>query len=451
VKREMADEKKFSSKAKLFVGNLSPDVTEDDLRREFGRYGEISECMLQQPKEDGGSRAWFAFIRFDYRANAERAKRELHGKSLKNREVDIRWAHSNSTLWVGDLSPAVTNELLREAFAQWGEVERAVVVTDVLSRKSKGYGFVEFASRRIALDVLRSVQDHLFLLTGSPRPVRVELARMEDDLDGLSEKDAKRSYPRNLEYQRNLELQTPPHFAQPNTLEFDFAVKWRELVMTQKAEKERLKQVHQKEQEDLYNQQADIHRLEQDKLHRIEEMQRDALLRQQQHMQQQQLQQQMAMSSMAMNPMSAAMGQLSGMPMPGGIPAGLAGMGGGLAGLAGMAGGLQGPGLPQGSLGGGMGQALGGGMMGGGMSTGAVPMNAQAQQMALLQLMQQTRGGGVMGGGMNQGGMPGAGSMGTNPMAGPMGPGLGQLADLKAMQMASAGRGMQQQFGGGRF
>jgi len=439
----MGDEKKFTPKARLFVGNLSSDVTEEDLRREFGRYGEISECMLQQPKEDAGSRAHFAFIKFDYRANAERAKRELHGKSLKSREIDIRWAHSNSTLWVGDLSPAVTNELLREAFAQWGEVERAVVVTDVLSRKSKGYGFVEFASRRIALDVLRSVQDHLFLLTGSPRPVRVELACMEDDLDGLSEKDAKRTYPRNLEYQRNLELQTPPHFAQPSTLEFDFAVKWRELVMTQKAEKERLKQVHQKEQEELYNQQADMHRAEQDKLRRLEEMHREALTRQQQHMQQ--LQQHMAMSSMGMNPMSGPMGPLPGMPgMPGSIAAGFAGMGGSLAAMAGMAGPLQAPGVPQG----GIGQQLGGGMIAaGGMSAGSAAMSAQAQQMALLQLMQQSRGGGAMG----PGGMAGTAAMGANAMGVTMGAGVGQLADLKAMQMASAGRPMHSQFAAGRF
>ena len=49
-------------------------------------------------------------------------------------------------LYVGGLPYSTTDQELRDAFAQAGSVSSAVVIMDKMSGRSKGFGFVEFAS-----------------------------------------------------------------------------------------------------------------------------------------------------------------------------------------------------------------------------------------------------------------------------------------------------------------
>ncbi len=49
-------------------------------------------------------------------------------------------------LYVGNLSYGIEAGDLQEMFAQYGTVESAVVITDRQTGRSKGFGFVEFAT-----------------------------------------------------------------------------------------------------------------------------------------------------------------------------------------------------------------------------------------------------------------------------------------------------------------
>lgn len=53
-------------------------------------------------------------------------------------------------LYVGNLPWSVTNDSLKELFASYGEVVEAVVITDRMSGRSKGFGFVTFADESAA-------------------------------------------------------------------------------------------------------------------------------------------------------------------------------------------------------------------------------------------------------------------------------------------------------------
>lgn len=53
-------------------------------------------------------------------------------------------------LYIGGLSYSTTDESLRQAFSQAGNVETATVITDKFTGKSKGFGFVEMASEEEA-------------------------------------------------------------------------------------------------------------------------------------------------------------------------------------------------------------------------------------------------------------------------------------------------------------
>lgn len=49
-------------------------------------------------------------------------------------------------LYVGGLSYSTTDDGLKEAFAPFGAIESAVVITDRDSGRSKGFGFVEMTT-----------------------------------------------------------------------------------------------------------------------------------------------------------------------------------------------------------------------------------------------------------------------------------------------------------------
>ena len=56
----------------------------------------------------------------------------------------------NKKLYVGNINYDTTDERLRELFAQVGEVVSAVVITDRMTGRSKGFAFVKMASEEDA-------------------------------------------------------------------------------------------------------------------------------------------------------------------------------------------------------------------------------------------------------------------------------------------------------------
>ncbi len=56
----------------------------------------------------------------------------------------------NKKLYVGGLPYETTEDELKEAFAKAGTVESAVIITDKMTGRSKGFGFVEMSSEEEA-------------------------------------------------------------------------------------------------------------------------------------------------------------------------------------------------------------------------------------------------------------------------------------------------------------
>lgn len=63
-------------------------------------------------------------------------KLEMAGPGVTNRDTTY------TKLFVGGLPYHTTDETLKTHFDQYGDIEEAVVITDRISNKSKGYGFV---------------------------------------------------------------------------------------------------------------------------------------------------------------------------------------------------------------------------------------------------------------------------------------------------------------------
>lgn len=76
---------------KVFVGNLSYNTTEDDLKEVFGAYGTLKEVTIIVDRETGRSRG-FGFITFEDEKDATKAVDELNRSRLDGRTIGVEFA-----------------------------------------------------------------------------------------------------------------------------------------------------------------------------------------------------------------------------------------------------------------------------------------------------------------------------------------------------------------------
>jgi cold-inducible RNA-binding protein len=74
--------------SKLYIGNLSPDVNEDDLRLLFSRTGAVAEVKLMLDPATHQSRG-FAFVTMDTPELAAAALRDYHGYKVGGRHITV--------------------------------------------------------------------------------------------------------------------------------------------------------------------------------------------------------------------------------------------------------------------------------------------------------------------------------------------------------------------------
>ena len=76
---------------KLYVGNLSPDVTEDGLRTMFATAGTIVAIDMIKDRDSGRMKG-FAFVTMNSDADAQNAIKTLNEKMLDDRAIKVNIA-----------------------------------------------------------------------------------------------------------------------------------------------------------------------------------------------------------------------------------------------------------------------------------------------------------------------------------------------------------------------
>lgn len=76
---------------KLFVGNLSFNTTEPQLRDAFSEFGAVNEINLMMDRETGRPRG-FGFVTMNSAEEAQAAIAGLSGKSLDGRDLTVNIA-----------------------------------------------------------------------------------------------------------------------------------------------------------------------------------------------------------------------------------------------------------------------------------------------------------------------------------------------------------------------
>ena len=76
---------------KLYVGNLSYDITEEDLKQQFAEYGEVDSVSIITDRDSGRPKG-FAFVEMSSKTEAEAAISGLNGKMLNERTIVVNEA-----------------------------------------------------------------------------------------------------------------------------------------------------------------------------------------------------------------------------------------------------------------------------------------------------------------------------------------------------------------------
>ena len=72
----------------IYVGDLSYDVSTEDLRQAFEAYGEVSSANIIKDKYSGQPRG-FAFVEMPNDGEAQAAIKNLSGKELSGRQIKV--------------------------------------------------------------------------------------------------------------------------------------------------------------------------------------------------------------------------------------------------------------------------------------------------------------------------------------------------------------------------
>ena len=126
---------------KLYVGNLSYSVTNNEVEELFSTYGEVREVNIIEGRG-------FGFVELANPSEAEKAKEALDGTEFQGRTLKVDEARpqrsevkmQGSKLYVGNLDYSVSNEQLEELFSTYGEIKELNII------EGRGFGFVELAN-----------------------------------------------------------------------------------------------------------------------------------------------------------------------------------------------------------------------------------------------------------------------------------------------------------------
>ncbi|XP_010487197.1 PREDICTED: oligouridylate-binding protein 1C-like [Camelina sativa] len=138
----------------VYVGNIHTQVTEPLLQEIFTSTGPVESSKLI--RKDKSS---YGFVHYFDRRSAALAILSLNGRHLFGQPIKVNWAYatgqredtsSHFNIFVGDLSPEVTDATLYQSFSVFPACSDARVMWDQKTGRSRGFGFVSFRNQQEA-------------------------------------------------------------------------------------------------------------------------------------------------------------------------------------------------------------------------------------------------------------------------------------------------------------
>ncbi|XP_009606598.1 polyadenylate-binding protein 2-like isoform X1 [Nicotiana tomentosiformis] len=182
----------------VYVKNLSESTTDDELKKVFGEFGNITSAVVMRDA-DGKSKC-FGFINFETAEDAAKAVESLNGKKFDDKEWYVGKAQKKSereqelkskfeqtakeavdkyqglNLYVKNLDDTIDDEKLKELFSEFGTITSCKVMRDP-SGISRGSGFVAFSTSEEASRALSEMNGKMIV----SKPLYVALAQRKEE------------------------------------------------------------------------------------------------------------------------------------------------------------------------------------------------------------------------------------------------------------------------------
>src|SRR3990167_4046234 len=156
---------------KLFVGGISIDVTEDEMRSHFANFGKIIDLVIIRDKETKQSRG-FGFVTYELKSSMIVALNQQH--YLAGKLLDLKEAKPKKTtrddlllqgvaikkIFVGGIPKEVTKKMFREHFEKYGYITDIVLIDDRKTMEPRGLGFVCFEHTESVESVMFDYANH---------------------------------------------------------------------------------------------------------------------------------------------------------------------------------------------------------------------------------------------------------------------------------------------------
>jgi len=155
----------------LFVGNLEPTISDQDLKRIFEKYGSVEDIDVKRPQPGQGNA--YAFIKFLNLDMAHRCKVEMSGQYIGKFQCKIGYGKCTPTtrIWVGGLGSWTSLSHLEREFDRFGAIRKIDFV------KGDNHAYIQYDSIDAAQAACQDMRG--FPLGGPERRLRVDFADPE--------------------------------------------------------------------------------------------------------------------------------------------------------------------------------------------------------------------------------------------------------------------------------
>jgi len=140
--------KKDDSDKKIFVGGLSWETTNEELKEYFGQFGDITDCTLKTDPTTGRSRG-FGFVTFvtsdEVSKVVNQESHTLNGRSIDPKRAKARGGSEPiKKVFVGGLDPDTSEEEVRRYFGQYGTIAELNLPYDKIKGQRRAFCFITF-------------------------------------------------------------------------------------------------------------------------------------------------------------------------------------------------------------------------------------------------------------------------------------------------------------------